>query len=323
MSTPDSSIDRFIVEELLLKTSFNNPNFVINGTHFGRGECYSDETTSMHFKHKTIDVKCWRIVDENLEELDENSKNQFYSEETYIIQWKSITEHYHFNSEETLNTTENDIYFYWKGEDASKGFSPLPKCLEEKDIPVERIVQWAEPPAFLQLFRGSFVVHTGKHNLNSDPHLYILRGEIEDELHLYEVPIKKESLRSRTSFVVYYPEEKSSIIWHGLNSNEHCKQSVKKATINVFGLDYTEISEGSENDKFLNIFKEDDKNNSKNFIPKEIDFTPRLFYFNKITGVFSAIEIECSHKSSYKTPFPFLQSHLYTAEQPGNGLLVS
>ncbi|XP_015840336.1 supervillin isoform X3 [Tribolium castaneum] len=302
------------VEELLKKTP-KEPDFVIDGIHFGRGGSYYDENTSTHLRHKTTEVKCWRIVGEKLEAIE--SKNEFFSSETYIVRWKSNTEYLRF--EEVLSTRDNEIYFYWKGEDAPKGHSPLPECIEKDNPPVERIVQWAEPPAFLQLFSGKFVVHIGKHSLLSKaPHLYILRGELEEELHLYELPLKRGNLRSRTSFVVFNPDEKSSIIWHGKNSNAHCKESIRKATEKIFGPKYTEITEGSENDKLIYLVENEDCFNAP---LKLIDYTPRLFYFNKITGSFLTTEIDCSHNSSHITPFPFLQSHLYTPEQPAIFLL--
>ncbi|XP_044255349.1 supervillin-like isoform X2 [Tribolium madens] len=305
------------IEELFRRTP-EDLDFVIDGMHFGRGDSYHAENTSTHFKHKTTEVKCWQIVDEKLQVLEE-SKNEFYTSETYIIRWKSSTEH--FRSEQILNTTENEIYFYWKGEDASKGYSPLPESIEKDNPPVERIVQWAEPPAFLHLFSGKFIVHIGKHGfLNAAPHLYILRGELEKEIHLYELPLKKGNLRSRTSFVVFFPHEKSTIIWHGKNSNSHSRASIRKATEDVFGSNCTEISQGSENEKFLNCFCNDEKEYFDAPL-KKIDYTPRLFYFNTITGCFLATEIGCSHRSSHITPLPFLQSHLYSPEQPAIFLL--
>ncbi|KAJ3660033.1 hypothetical protein Zmor_011689 [Zophobas morio] len=320
MAGVDISIDEYDVEDLL-KTSLLIPDLVVDGIHFGRGDAYYNENTSIQLKHKTVQVKCWRIVEQNLEEIGEESNN-FYSCETYIVQWKSITDNFRFNTDDVLSKQENNIYFYWRGEGAVKGYSPLPESIEKENPPVERIVQWSEPPAFLQLFSGTLIVHSGKQNsLSDDPHLYILRGEMDKELHLYEVELKKESLRSRTSFVLHFSKEKGSIIWHGSKSSSHYKNSIKKTTEKVFGKNITEIDEGFESEKFTEAFKGDSSDYFVHPVEKVIDYTPRLFYFNKIIGKFSTAEIECSHKSSYLTTFPFLQSHLYTAEQPAIFLL--
>jgi hypothetical protein len=318
MAKVDYPAQQCDVDQLLKETSPTNLDFIIDGIHFGRGDAYYDENTSTQLKHKTTKLKCWRIVNESLEEVEDKTINNFYSSETYIIQWESITDSLRFNTDDILSKHENKIYFYWKGESAAKGFSPLPESIEKDTPPVERIVQWAEPPAFLQLFSGTFIVHLENCNkLNNDPHLYIVRGEIENEIHLYEISLQKKNLRSRTSFVMYFPKEKSSIIWHGANSNSHCKDSIKTITGKIFGSDFTVISESSENEKFLKSFPKNENDYFHSASSKIIDYTPRLFYFNKITGSFSVTEIECSHKSAYLTPFPFLQSHLYTAEQPG------
>ncbi|XP_068908136.1 supervillin-like isoform X1 [Tenebrio molitor] len=322
MAKVDYPAQQCDVDQLLKETSPTNLDFIIDGIHFGRGDAYYDQNTSTQLKHKTTKLKCWRIVNESLEEVEDKTINNFYSSETYIIQWESITDSLRFNTDDILSKHENKIYFYWKGESAAKGFSPLPESIEKDTPPVERIVQWAEPPAFLQLFSGTFIVHLENCNkLNNDPHLYIVRGEIENEIHLYEISLQKKNLRSRTSFVMYFPKEKSSIIWHGANSNSHCKDSIKTITGKIFGSDFTVISESSENEKFLKSFPKNENDYFHSASSKIIDYTPRLFYFNKITGSFSVTEIECSHKSAYLTPFPFLQSHLYTAEQPAIFLL--
>lgn len=64
--------------------------------------------------------------------------------------------------------------------------------------------------------------------------LYYIKGEIEMEACLVEVPCKMKMLRSRTSFVLLNLEDvdkdKASIhIWHGVKSSEVTRKTAKFA----------------------------------------------------------------------------------------------
>ncbi|UYV67643.1 SVIL [Cordylochernes scorpioides] len=52
--------------------------------------------------------------------------------------------------------------------------------------------------------------------------------------------------------------------------------------------------------------------------PQEYEFTPRLFELSSVSGTFSPTELTCPYAASdLACPYPFIQSDLYKAQQPG------
>lgn len=308
--------------KVMIKSPQPSINFTIDGINYHRGGPYSDSLV----QHEPHNLRCWKIIDDSLQTIPNSRIHEFYDFESYIVEWTVIT-----RTHQLKNSIKNQIYFHWKGENASKGYSPLPpEVNQDNPPPVERIVQWSEPPVFLRLFDGKFVVNLGKSEDVSNekkPHLYILRGEEDNELHLIEIPVAKKNLRSRTSFLLFTPSygnerdnKKNIIIWHGSCSNLQSKTSIKIIANKICtNCKITELNEdvSGENEQFLQLFPHEENDYFKPPIKELFEKTPRLFYFNNITGKYVATEIYCSHSSSLDTPFPFLQSHLYTATQPG------
>lgn len=99
-----------------------------------------------------------------------------------------------------------------------------------------RVVQGNEPAAFLNLFSGGMVVHTGKKSEQKREkrwRLYICRGTLEPETFLIEIPCGTRQLRSRASFVLLDTEKAKLYVWHGNNSLHYIREvynivSIKK-----------------------------------------------------------------------------------------------
>ena len=50
---------------------------------------------------------------------------------------------------------------------------------------------------------------------------------------------------------------------------------------------------------------------------KKHDYTMRVFHLKSSSGSFEAIEVLNPARSDHITPYPILQSQLYSADQPG------
>lgn len=315
-------------------------DFVLDGTHFGRGESYISDYEQVKHQYSVVDLKKWKVSDNenSLEDATNDTTEHFYSSDCYVIYAKykvTTTDLKSGTIVEKDSAAENtkEIYFYWRGWLASKGYSPLPEELNIEDVPVDRTYQWTEPPIFLRLFHGSLVVHN-KSNLSAAARLYMLCGTVKEEAHFVEVPKKKKSLRSRTSFLLVLPHDHQLFIWYGSKAyNRDFFDNVllslqTKASI-IYGTDnksfnVTKVEEKNGDEKFLSYLNGsvNDYFTLANEVLLKYEYNPRLFYLNNITGEFTAIEIEYTLGSDYLNPFPFLQDHLYTAAQPGKFIFV-
>lgn len=331
MSKNLQSID---IKPLLLKST-RNYDFVLDGTHFGRGNIYISEYEQVKYKYNAVSLKKWKVNEnENtLKEISPDIIEHFYSNESYVIYAKYLVSAFDLNSGNAVNNPDDvkEVYFYWRGAYAAKGCSPLPKELNVEDIPVERICQWSEPPVFLRLFNGKFIVHNKSYS--KEPHLYMQCGTVTEEAHFLEVPNEKRSLRSRTSFLLVLPLEHEIYIWHGSKACNYsfCENillSLQNNGCSIYDIDsakdfhVTEVKEQQNDGKFLG-YLHGDVNDYFALANEAFTYqhTPRLFYLNNITGEFTANEIEYTLGGEYLNAFPFLQDHLYTAPQPGKLLL--
>lgn len=303
----------------MLFSEYRDPSVSVNFQKVVRSS--STITNSFSFKvEKASDPICWKIADGKLLKIPHCGTGILFDSESYIIQWSLD-----LRSEDTLLQNEQVVY-HWTGQVATKGASPLPPEIDE-NCPVERVVQWSEPFLFFQNFATSVFAFIGRdENFDKNSrHLMLIRGEVVEEIHLYEVPCKRRSMRSRASFLLILPSEKSFIYWHGAQtSSEHRKnvqglqpeKVLKKWKPYWVGYKVEEIEEGLETLGFLSAVSRDESDN----LPLErkiANFSPKLFYLNSITGTFLATEVDYALRSANVAPFPFLQSHLYTALQPG------
>ena len=80
------------------------------------------------------------------------------------------------------------------------------------------MLEGLEPAAFCRLFSSPMTIHAGRPD-DQRPRrsLYIVRGALPEEGHLFEVPLAAASLRSRASFLLLDRKEGSHHhrLWHG------------------------------------------------------------------------------------------------------------
>lgn len=335
------------VEEMY-NSSCNEPDLVVDGLHLGRGISYFDEDTHRTFHFTTRSVTCWVILEYSHEQLPDKSVGQFYDGNSYIIRWEycantSGRELTGKPSKYMQSGRDMCLYFCWQGSNATvneKGAAALLTIqLDSENARQIRVLQGSEPPVFLNLFKGDMVVHSGKHEKprNEDHRLYITRGEVESESFLTEVPCSMRSLRSRASFVLVSCKTGEVTIWNGCKASSQTKKVIHviadriiENQLNEFGFsdDCEEFSidaleEGMESKEFFAALG-GDKRQLYTTLAKSSEvynFSPRLFQLSSLSGNFEAKELCCPHRNNHVTPYPWLQSDLYSASQPALFLL--
>ncbi|XP_076271770.1 uncharacterized protein LOC143203482 isoform X2 [Rhynchophorus ferrugineus] len=329
----------------MAKDKGSRPDLEIGTVHLGRGDQYFDEETRRLFQYDTVEIKAWRIQENSHEQLEDASIGQFYDGDSYIYSWKfrHTVMGRELNgkpSKHAQTGRDMTVFFCWHGNNSSVN----EKCtaafltveLDKQNAPQIRVVQGAEPAAFLRLFRGSMMIHKGKRNeveRADASRLFVVRGEVPEEIYFMEVPLDMSSLRSRTSLVLLNPEEGQATVWHGCKATE-AKREVAKSSIRKIldnrppelflddvaeeSLEVVEIEEGSESEDFLDTVG-NDRTSYFSLLESDarFDYSPRLFRMSSITGNFIATEILCPHRSDNTTPYPFVQSELYQGSQPG------
>lgn len=329
------------------KRSTMEPDLIIDGVHLGRGATYFDNETNRLFNFSTRSVTCWVILEYSHEQLSDSSVGQFHDGNSYIIRWEycaNITgrELSGKPSKHAQAGRDHCVYFCWQGNNATineKGAAALLTVkLDSENARQIRVLQGYESPAFLSLFSGAMVIHSGKReksNTTTNYKLYICRGEMQSETFLTEVPCSMRSLRSRSSFVLTLCKSGKVIIWNGCKTSSQCREVANEAAEKIvenqpeeFGFSDEEISldiidEGSENNEFLSALGGEKRQLYLSLTKSSLkfDYMPRLFHLSSISGNFEAVEVLCPHRSEHITPYPFLQCDLYSANQPGENYI--
>lgn len=326
--TSESSYDIQPCEIKTFCTTPPQPDLIVEGTHLGRGSQYFDEEFSRLFEFETYDVIVWRIFENNYEKVDDDLIGQFYNGESYILRWKfrmtvKGRELSGKPSKHLQSGRDRTIYFFWQGKNAPRNeqgaAALLTVELDSENAPQIRVTQGHEPAAFLKLFKGKMVVHEGRRGADRDGYrLYVVGGEIEDEVFLTEIPCTAQQLRSRTSFVLVDPSSDLRTIWHGCKSSAQTRKVCKEATEKVFVGNVKEIDEGDEDEVFIEAVElKREKYLSLLNVEDDVDHQVRLFHFSSVSGTFKAVEILCQYRSDFITPYPVHQLDLYSAQQPG------
>lgn len=316
-----------------------NPDLVIEGQHLGRGDKYFDEETNRLFEFDTLKISVWRINENQPQKLDTGLIGRFYNNASYIIKWDYRTtvkgrELSGKPSKHLQVGRDKCVYFCWQGSRASvneKGSAALLTVeLDVEQAPQVRVVDGMEPAAFLRLFKGSMIVNDRKY-LKRNTRLYMVRGEMDEEVTLIEVLCQTTELRSRTHFILVNYEESQIIIWNGAKSTDQKKKAAKKFAQLLTNdhrfdneVDLQEIDEGGSDDGEFYDSIDGSREDYCCLVNSDLDYdyTMRLFYLSSISGYFEATEVVCLYRSEFSSPFPFLQAELYSASQPGKCFLM-
>ena len=139
-------------------------------------------------------------------------------------------------------------------------------------------------------------------------------------------------LRSRGCFILLNEKSKLLHIWNGARALPHNREvaksfasKIQKELCKEFSLpsvlEIQNEEEGSESHEF---FKAIGGSNRHLYVSlpsnkeSQVQYSPRLFHLTSLLGTFTATEVASPCRNSKLTvPFPFQQSHLYGASQPG------
>ncbi|XP_011862595.1 PREDICTED: supervillin-like isoform X2 [Vollenhovia emeryi] len=322
-------------------------DFILEGCHLGRGTGHYDNELKKEYVVATTSVMVWHIDEFSHTLLDGSSIGQFYSGDSYIVQWTySVTitgrELSGLPSKHSAKGRDRFVYFIWQGRNASlneRGAAALLTVELDSDRgPQIHVVQGHEPAAFLNLFSGRMVVHSGKKSEKKCEkrwRLYICRGTLETETFLIEIPCSTRQLRSRSSFILLDTENAKLYIWHGNNSLRHIRENTIKAAnklkenrpeeaglSNKSNVEICQVEESREPEGFSKALGGINKKLYWSLETAEIqDHTPKLYHLSSISKKFRATEILCPYRADLTTPFPFSQDDLYQANQPALFLL--
>ncbi|KAJ2943631.1 hypothetical protein O0L34_g16744 [Tuta absoluta] len=331
--------------EEMWSNEYQDPDLILEGSHIGRGTSYYDKESMRHYNISTKSVSKWVIQEFDYQKIENEAEmNEFFSGDSYIIRWEyqiTVTGRELNGKPSKHNLTGRDrcAYFCWQGKDASsndKGAAALLTVeLDKEKGPQVRVSQGNEPPAFLNLFQGNLVVHSGKKNTDKSRYrLFVTRGNLSNEAYLLQVPCSVRQLRSRGSLLLADTEKGSLYIWHGSRSLKHTKniaielanKLIARKSDYLFGskatdIKITEVKESEEPKEVLEALGVANKQhyNSVLSASKEAgaDTTPRLFHFTDLGGQFEAHEVLSPLRHEHLvTPFPFEQRELYAASQP-------
>lgn len=334
--------------EVMWNREYEDPSLILEGSHVGRGTHYFDKETMRHFEVKTKSVTKWVIQEYDYLKIEPEDLNEFYSGDSYIVRWEyqiTVTGRELNGKPSKHNLTGRDrcAYFCWQGKDATaneKGAAALLTVeLDHEKGPQVRVTQSCEPPAFLNLFKGSLIIHQGKKGSEKSKNkLYAVRGNIESESHLVQVACSMRQLRSRSSMIVVDSENGQIYVWHGVKSLKHtrsiafeaAKKMASKKHVDSFystigDVKVTEVKEGDEPKPVIDMLGGANRELYHSLVSKQNKTedeegltTPRLFHFTDLSGQFDAIEVLSPLRhESLVTAYPFSQQELYSASQPG------
>ena len=255
---------------------------------------------------------------------------------------------------------ERYCYFYWSGLNCTinkSGASALMAIELDKEKSTQiQIKQTEEPPCFLRLFKGKFIIYSNMHHHDqeskdfdqSQPNrLFLVKGVYEEEAFLYEVKCEVSSLRSKGCFVLVNFKSRNVYLWIGKNaSTEQIKianfvcQNINKHGFSLLNknnssfisssalkFNYQTVKHSFEISEFLNHFTVAPslslnlqiKKAIRNLANYDVDSELIIYHLSSLSGEFTFKQLICTYSSTTDciiNNFPFEQRRLYSVSQP-------
>ncbi|XP_069108272.1 serine-rich adhesin for platelets-like isoform X2 [Argopecten irradians] len=338
--------------KLMIPVDTKPVSLLLEGSHVGRGVQWFEDMEGFTREQSivTLGVTVWHVLEYDHFKMPDLSFGQFHDGDTYVVRWQYMITQAGTKGLKGTQSRRSQVgrercaYFFWQGRNSTineKGASALMTVeLDEERGPQIRVDEAKEMPAFLNLFGGKMMIHKGKReeeetNTQGSWRFYCVRNDCKNEACLMEVRAGMECLRSRSSFILLNINSGLLYIWHGAKSPDHVRSLAKTAVDNLkdkcpleVGLHekaeiyVIEMEEGSERDDFLKIMgsADEDRTSYHSLLSDRRPFnhSVRLFHMSSVSGMFEVHEIQNpSRTPDLVSSYPFLQSDLYKASQPG------
>ncbi|XP_060084350.1 uncharacterized protein LOC132563623 [Ylistrum balloti] len=338
--------------KLMIPVDTKPVSLLLEGSHVGRGVQWFEDMEGFTREQSivTLGVTVWHVLEYDHFKMPDLSFGQFHDGDTYVVRWQYMITQAGLKGLKGTQSRRSQVgrercaYFFWQGRNSTineKGASALMTVeLDEERGPQVRVDEAKEMPCFLNLFDGKMMIHMGKReeeetNTQGSWRCYCVRNDCKNEMCLVEVRAGMDCLRSRSTFILLNVNSGLLYIWHGAKSPENIRGLAKAAVDNLksqcpleIGLHdkaeiyVIEMEEGAERDDFLKVMGSTDKDRTSYhslLSDRQLyDYTIRLFHMSSVSGVFEVHEIQNpSRTQDLVTPYPFLQSDLYKASQPG------
>uniref|UniRef100_H2ZGQ0 HP domain-containing protein n=1 Tax=Ciona savignyi TaxID=51511 RepID=H2ZGQ0_CIOSA len=212
----------------------------------GHGHIYDDDGRGLLVVTSAVDT--WYATEKNMIKVEKPLHGVFHRSETYVVRWKYVVSSTGkwlasksqpgVDLKAAANGRERTSYFLWAGRDSSvneKGASALMATEIDKDGGAQITVhEGREPPAFVQCFNGGMTVVDGKigkregfyrwhtHYINHCQHISSPK-----------MPCEFQSLRSRSSFILFNGRLAKIVVWHGVCSSKSTRELIMEAANKV------------------------------------------------------------------------------------------
>lgn len=197
------------------------------------------------------DLKVYKIDSEDIADISKRYGQFFFSDSCYIV-----------HATASGHSVKNIIYLWigqqCKQKDKTTGELFLNEMFNHFDTNIMqiRIYEKMEPPHFIQLFKGKFIIFNGPSlKRNESPLAFILKvvGHSSYTAKAFQVS-EKTSYAPTDCFVIKVGSTNVIYIWCGISSTGDTRE-VAKNIAGIFG-EPSLIMEGAENEEFYNLIGE-------------------------------------------------------------------
>ncbi|XP_077474709.1 supervillin [Stigmatopora argus] len=279
----------------------------------------------------TVGLDTWHVHEFDNRQAPLESVGQLHEGDSYVIRWT-----YKAGDQ----CADGTSFFLWRGMHSNTSGQDTAAFLSignntNQDLHVE-VDEGKEPLSFLQLFKGSLVIHKGRREVSSCHseqadmwRLFTVRGDLPDLGSMLEVECCCASLRSRSSLVLINGQQAALYLWTGCKALASCREvanrvveQLTKGCPGELGLSKSSlvkiqaVEEGSEPADFWEALGHMDREAYDCMLqdPYQYNFTPRLFHLSPSSGKFWANELQSpSRLPGVVTAMPFVQETLYAA----------